>query len=474
MRTACVILAAGQGKRMKSSLPKVLHKVCGMPMLQCVVDAAKKLDPERLIVVAGRHVDLFRREIPDPDIRFMLQKEPKGTGDALRSAVPALKGFQGTVVVLNGDTPLICPATIKKFLNMHQKENADVSVLSFAADDPTGYGRITRGDKREFVAIIEEKDADSRQKAVREVNSGIYAMNSSVLALLDRIALNRRKGEYYLTDIVSLAMRRGLSAHAFLIGREDEFMGVNTREELLRASEILRQTIVRALIGRGVDIIDPASVFIHPHASVGKGTVIYPNVFIEGDTRIGRGATIFPHVRICGSLVGDRAVVKDSTVIENSRIMPGASVGPFCHVRPGSEIGAGAKIGNFVELKKAVIGKGTKASHLSYLGDTTIGSGVNVGAGTITCNYDGTEKHRTVIDDGVFIGSDTQLVAPVRIGKGAYIGAGSTITKDVPPGSLAVSRTEQRNIKDWITRRSAKGKGRKARGSRQTTGGTDK
>ncbi|HYQ47821.1 MAG TPA: DapH/DapD/GlmU-related protein, partial [Thermodesulfovibrionales bacterium] len=284
-------------------------------------------------------------------------------------------------------------------------------------------------------------------------------------SLLEDIALNRRKGEYYLTDIVTLAMKRGLSAHAFLIGREEEFMGVNTREELIRASEMLRQVIVRRLIGRGVDIIDPASVFIHPHASVGKGTVIYPNVFIEGDTRIGKGATIYPHVRIRGSVVGDRAVIRDATVIESSRIMTGAIVGPFSHVRPGSEIGAGAKIGNFVELKKAVIGKGTKASHLSYLGDATIGSGVNIGAGTITCNYDGTEKHRTVIDNGVFIGSDTQLVAPVRIGKGAYIGAGSTITKDVPPGSLAVSRTEQRNIKNWIDRRRAKGKGQEAQGS---------
>ena len=476
MRTACVILAAGQGKRMRSSLPKVLHRVCGMPMLQSVIDAAKKLDPEHLIVVAGKHIDMFRKEISDPNIRFMLQKEPRGTGDALKSAVPALKGFRGAVVVLNGDTPLINPATIRKFLGMHQKGKADVSVLSFAAADPTGYGRIVRGDADRFVAIVEEKDADSRQKAVREVNSGVYALNTKALSLLDRISLNRRKGEYYLTDIVSLAMKRGLSAHAFLIGQEDEFMGVNTREELLRASEMLRRTVVRGLMARGVDIMDPASVFIHPHASVGKGTVIYPNVFIEGNTSVGRGVIIFPHVRISRSVVGDRAVIKDSTVIESSRIMSEANVGPFAHIRPGSEIGSGAKIGNFVELKKALIGKGAKASHLSYLGDTKIGSGVNIGAGTITCNYDGTHKHRTIIEDGVFIGSDTQLVAPVRIGKGAYIGAGSTITKDVPPGALAVSRTEQRNIKDWITRRRARGKGRKARGSSidgQKTGGTN-
>ena len=458
MRTACVVLAAGEGKRMRSSLPKVLHRVCGMPMLQSVIDAAKKLDPEHLIVVAGKHIHTFRTEIAEPGIQFVLQKEPRGTGHALKSALPSLKRFRGEVVVLNGDTPLISPATIRKFLRMHQKEKADISVLSFDASDPAGYGRIVRGEAGRFVAIVEEQDADSRQKAVREVNSGIYAMNITALSLLDSIALNRRKGEYHLTDIVSLAMKRGLSAHAFLMGQEDEFMGVNTREELLRASEILRQTIVRGLIAKGVDIIDPASVFIHPHASVGKGTVIYPNVFIEGRTTVGRGVTIYPHVRICESTIGDHAVIKDSTVIEGSRIMTGASVGPFAHVRPGSEIGPGAKIGNFVELKKAWIGKGAKASHLSYLGDAKIGSGVNIGAGTITCNYDGTNKHRTIIEAGVFIGSDTQLVAPVKVGKGAYIGAGSTITKDVPPGSLAVSRTEQRTIKNWAVKRKTREK----------------
>ncbi len=453
MRTACVILAAGQGKRMKSPLPKVLHRVCGMPMLQSVIDTARRLDPEHLIIVAGRHIDLFRKKIPDPDIQFVLQKAPRGTGDALKSALPALKGFTGVVVVLNGDAPLISPATIRKFLRMHQREKADISALSFAATDPTGYGRIVRESGGRFVAIIEEKDADRGQRAVREVNSGVYAMNIKVLSLLDNIALNRRKREYYLTDIIGLAMKRGLSVHAFLIGREDEFMGVNTRDELLRASEVMRQAIVRRLISKGVDIIDPASVFIHPHASVGKGSVIYPNVFIEGRTRIGRGVIIYPHVRICNSTVSDGAVLKDATVVEGARIKTGASIGPFAHVRPGSQVGEDAKIGNFVELKKALIGKGAKASHLSYLGDTKIGRDVNIGAGTITCNYDGKNKHRTVIEDMVFIGSDTQLVAPVRVGKGAYIGAGSTITKDVPAGSLAVSRTEQRTIANWAAKR---------------------
>jgi bifunctional UDP-N-acetylglucosamine pyrophosphorylase/glucosamine-1-phosphate N-acetyltransferase len=270
--------------------------------------------------------------------------------------------------------------------------------------------------------------------------------------------MNRQKGEYYLTDIVSLSFKQDLRTAAVAIGEEAEFMGVNTREELLRASEVMRQRVVRNCISRGVNLLDPDSVFIHPHASIGRDTTIYPNVFIEDGTKIGSNVTIYPHVRILRSIIDDRAVIMDSTVIEDSHICTGASVGPFARIRPGSEIGAHAKIGNFVELKKAVIGKGTKASHLSYLGDAVIGRDVNIGAGTILCNYDGEKKHQTIIGDKVFVGSDTQFVAPVKIGEGAYIGAGSTITKDVLPGSLAVSRTEQRNIPGWVARRRKKGR----------------
>jgi len=468
MRIACVILAAGQGKRMKSSLPKVLHRVCGMPMLQAVIDTAAKLKPERVIVVAGKQIELLKKEVAAPDVQFMLQKEPKGTGDALKSAMPALKGFKGTVFVLNGDTPLIESQTIKRFLLLHQKNHNAISVLSFHTDNPKGYGRVVRDRTGKFLAIVEEKDADNSQKKIREVNSGLYAINHDAFSLLDRLAMSRKKGEYYLTDIVSLSLRQGLRTSAFAIGQEAKFMGVNTREELLRASEVMRQGMVRNCISRGVNFIDPASVFIHPHASIGRDTTIYPNVFIEAGTKIGRGVTVYPHVRILRSVIDDYAVIRDSTVIEDSHISIGASVGPFAHIRPGSKIGAYAKIGNFVELKKAVIGKGTKASHLSYLGDAVIGSYVNIGAGTITCNYDGEKKHQTIIGDNVFVGSDTQFVAPVKIGKGAYIGAGSTITKDVLPGSLAVSRTEQRNIKDWAKKRQIRAKNRQAEGKEKT------
>ena len=467
MKTACVILAAGQGKRMKSSLPKVLHRVCGMPMLQSVIDAAKKLDPQRVIVIAGKHIEMFKKEISEPEVRYVLQKEPKGTGDALKSAMPALRDFEGEIIVLNGDTPLISPATIRRFLRMHRQQRSDVSVLSFAAADPSGYGRIVRDDAGRFVAIVEDKDADSVQKEIREVNSGIYALNRKALSHLKRIVMNRLKGEYYLTDIVGLAIRQGDTTSAFQIGREEEFMGVNTREELLRASTVMRHAIVQGLIGKGVYILDPASVFVHPHASVGKDSVIYPNVMIEGNTKIGKGVTIYPHVRISGSIVGRGAVIKDATVIEDSRVRSHAAVGPFAHIRPGSDIGENARIGNFVELKKALVGKGAKASHLSYLGDARIGSGVNIGAGTITCNYDGENKHVTIIEDNVFVGSDSQLVAPVKVGKGAYIGAGSTITKDVPPGALALTRAAQKTLKDWAIKRKDKAKVRSKAGKGQ-------
>lgn len=455
MKTACVILAAGLGTRMKSPLPKVLHEVCGMPMLESVVDTARKLKPERIIVVAGRQIELIRNMVSGSDVFFAVQKEPLGTGHALKCALPFLKGFKGTVVVLNGDTPLITASSTQRFLSLHRKDGNDLSVLSFISRNPAGYGRIVRDGAGGFLAIVEEKNADARQKKIGEVNSGIYAMNHTVLHLVGRIRINRVKGEYYLTDIVGLSLQGGFRASAYPVGEEQEFMGVNTRDELSQASRLMRERIIRTFMEKGVSFLDPSSVMIHPHAVLGEDTTIYPNVCIEGDTRVGRHVTIYPNVRIRKSLIGDHAVVMDSSVIEESLVREGARVGPFAHVRPGSEVGKRAKIGNFVELKKAVIGEDTKASHLSYLGDAVIGRNVNVGAGTITCNFDGRRKHRTVIGDNVFIGSDSQLVAPVSIGSGAYVGAGSTITKDVPSGALAVGRAKQRNIRNWAKKRQA-------------------
>ncbi len=455
---ACVILAAGLGKRMNAGYPKVLHEICGTTMLESVVDTARRIKAEKIIVVAGKHIDLIRKSLKATDISFALQKEAKGTGHALLCARRALGDFEGTTVVLNGDTPLLDYETIKKFLRLHQRDRNSLSVLSFKAKDPVGYGRVIRDGAGGVAAIIEEKDADPFQKEICEVNSGVYAIKGEALLLLGAIRMNRAKGEYYLTDIVAEAAKRRVKTSAYCIGTEEEFMGVNTREELRRASLLMRKRIVKEWVERGVTFLDAGSVFIHAGVAIGRDSVIYPNVYLEGNTKIGRKTTIFPNVRIVNADIGAGVVIKDSTVIEESKVKKGASVGPFAHLRPGSEVGDGAKVGNFVELKKAVIGKGSKASHLSYLGDARIGRGVNIGAGTITCNYDGIQKHMTVLEDGVFVGSDTQLVAPVKVGRGAYIGAGSTITKDVPPDALALSRTGQRTIPGWAARRKFRGK----------------
>jgi bifunctional UDP-N-acetylglucosamine pyrophosphorylase/glucosamine-1-phosphate N-acetyltransferase len=455
MSAACVILAAGLGTRMKSGVPKVLHRICGVTMLDSVVGAAGKVNPERVVVVAGAYIDEIKKSLEAEEVVFAHQKEAKGTGHALMCARAALRDFRGTVVVLNGDTPLIGHATIKRFLRLHLKGKNAVSVLSFRAKHPEGYGRIVRDAAGRVSAIVEEKDADPAQKRICEVNSGVYAFEYGALALLDSLRMNRAKGEYYLTDVVAEAAKRGIGPSAYCIGAEEEFMGVNTREELALAALLMRESIVKKWAGRGINFIDPGSVFIHAGVSIGRDATIYPNVHLEGRTRIGSGATIFPNVRILDSEIGPGAVIKDSTVIEDSKVMDRAAVGPFAHLRPGSVVGAEARVGNFVELKKAVIGKASKASHLSYLGDTVIGRRVNVGAGTITCNYDGVNKHKTVLGDGVFVGSDTQFVAPVKIGRGAYIGAGSTITEDVPPGALALSRSRQKNIRGWAKKRAS-------------------
>lgn len=464
MNLSCVILAAGHGTRMKSALPKVLHTVCGIPMLQAVVSTAKKLKPDRIVIVAGKDGDPIKEAMKDEDLVFALQKKARGTGHALQCARPALKNAKGVVVVLNGDSPLVRSDTIRKFLRLHRRNMNAVSVLSFAATNPDSYGRIVRDASGRVVGIVEQNDAAASQKEIREVNSGVYALQPDALFVLDEIRMNRSKGEYYLTDIVVAALRKKLRTAAYCIGAEDEFMGVNTRRELYEASRLMKKQIIDTWIDRGVFFLDTDSVFIHPDVSIGEETTLYPNVYLEGRTKIGRGSIIYPNVRIRNSEIGNGVVIMDSTVIEDSRIRDRASVGPFARLRSGSDIGSEARIGNFVELKKSVLGKASKASHLSYLGDAIIGKDVNIGAGTITCNYDGVKKHVTEIEDNVFIGSDTQLVAPVRIGRGAFVGAGSTITQDVPPLSLAVSRTRQTTIEGWARKRKLKVKSEKLKG----------
>jgi bifunctional UDP-N-acetylglucosamine pyrophosphorylase/glucosamine-1-phosphate N-acetyltransferase len=484
MRLAGVVLAAGLGTRMNSPLPKVLHKLHGATMFQHVLNTLHKLNPQKIVIIVGKHI----REIKESTIQtnppippllkggkvgllrtqnselvFAQQKEAKGTGDALLKAVPFLRRFEGTIVVINGDTPLITPETLKKFLSLHEKKMNIISILSFVSRQPDSYGRIIRDDRGNVLSIVENRDATMSQKTIKEVNSGIYAIEPRGLHLLKEIKLNKSKGEYYLTDIVGIARNKGIKLDAFCIGIEDECIGINTREEFDRTKQLMKNRIINRWLDRGVSFVDADSVFISSNIHIGRGTIVYPNVYLEGNTNIGRGCTIYPNVRILDSIIGDCAVIKDSTLIEGSVIKRKASVGPFAHIRPGSEIGVGARIGNFVEVKKSLIGAGTKASHLTYLGDAKIGEDVNIGAGTITCNYDGYKKDITTIEDNVFIGSDSQLIAPVKIGKGAYVGAGSTITKDVPSKALALSRVGQKHIVNWALKRGKKLKVKEAK-----------
>ncbi|MBA4372990.1 MAG: UDP-N-acetylglucosamine diphosphorylase/glucosamine-1-phosphate N-acetyltransferase [Thermodesulfovibrio sp.] len=456
MKIAAVILAAGEGKRMKSPLPKVLHRVCGETMLGAVIAAARRVRPEKIVVVAGKHLERIREAVGTQGISFALQAEPLGTGHAVMAALPDLAGFRGDLLVMNGDTPLVRPETLRSLLQTHRRKKNDLTVLSFMAENPEAYGRVVRDRTGQAAAIVEEKDADAEQKKIAEVNSGVYVFGAAALSLLEAIPVNPLTKEYYLTDLVSLAGQQGLRADACCMGEEAEFMGVNTRQELIRAEGLMRKSIIAGLIAKGVGFIDPGAVYIDQQVSVGADTLVYPNVCLEGSTTIGPGTVIYPNVRIRDSRLGKKVIIRDSTVVEGSEISDAAVVGPFAHIRPGSAVGREARIGNFVELKKTVVGRGSKASHLSYLGDANIGKGVNIGAGTITCNYDGVKKHLTVIEDGVFIGSDSQLVAPVRIGKGAYVGAGSTITKDVPREALAVSRVAQQHISGWAKKRKQK------------------
>jgi len=462
----CVVLAAGLGKRMYSSLPKVLHRIHGTPMLHHVLETVYELKPKKIIIVIGKHGKAVKESVEadfktlrcNSRISFAHQKEAKGTAHALLKATPALKGFKGTVLVMNGDTPLISLKTLKKIIFLHKQKKDLISLLTFQTNEPQSYGRIIRDRGGHVLSIIEERDTTASQKKIKEVNSGVYVIETEALPLLKKIEMNKSKGEYYLTDIVSIAREKGIKTNAYRNGSQEECAGVNTREDLEKVRRFMKEKIINKWIQRGVDFIDASSVFLSPEITIGRGTTVYPNVHLEGKTKIGRQCTIYPNVRIINSAIEDGALIKDCTLIEESVVKKRATVGPFAHVRPGSVIGADSRIGNFVEVKKSVIGSGTKAGHLTYLGDAKIGKHVNVGAGTITCNYDGYKKHTTVIKDNVFVGSDSQLIAPVEIGEGAYIGAGSTITKDVPAKALALSRVGQKQIDGWALRKAVRGK----------------
>lgn len=446
-----VILAAGLGTRMKSSKPKILHKIFDISIIDYIIETAKKLNPENIFVVLNPKIQELKDHLSRYELSIVYQEEPRGTAHAFLSALPELKSNR--VLILNGDTPLLKAETLFKLIEIFEKNNLDIAILTFYAERDNSYGRIIRDRDGNVQKIVEMPNLSEEERSILESNSGVYLFTKDSATLTQEIGINELKGEYYLTDIVEIALKKGKKVAAFPLAKEEELIGINTRYELSLAIKYLRDRIVNEWMDRGVTFYDPKSVWISPKVFIDEDTVIYPNVYLEGETKIGKNCIIYQGVRLKDCIIEDYVNIKDHTVAENARIGANSVVGPFTHLRSETAIGKDCRIGNFVEVKKSSIGNGTKASHLSYLGDAQIGENVNIGAGTITCNYDGKRKHKTVIENNVFIGSDTQLVAPVKINKDAYIGAGSTITKEVPEGSLAISRTPQKNILGWAKRK---------------------
>ncbi len=453
MKPTIVVLAAGLGTRMRSGLTKALHPLAGRPLVRQVLNTVRAIDPGRIVVVLGHQADRVREACEGFGAEFVLQREQLGTGHAVRQASDAIADADGPVVVLCADTPLLTPETLQDLLAAHIKARAAVTLLTATVAEPYGYGRVLRG-RSGVTAVVEEKDATRTQKKVKEVNSGIYCFEKKfLLSVLGMIGKENAQGEYYLPDTISIARKKRLKVAAMLCGNAAEIMGVNTREDLSRAEQIIRERTNRKWMLAGVTMLDPGSVFVEGDVLLGRDVILYPNVILEGATTIGEGTTVYTGCRITDSVIGKSVLVKDHSVLLESVVADGASIGPFAHLRPGTVVGERARIGNFVEVKKSVVGEGSKANHLSYIGDATVGKNVNIGAGVITCNYDGYEKHRTLIEDDVFVGSDAQLVAPVTIGRGALIAAGATITKNVPPDALGISRVKQENREGFAAAR---------------------
>jgi bifunctional UDP-N-acetylglucosamine pyrophosphorylase/glucosamine-1-phosphate N-acetyltransferase len=452
--THVVILAAGQGTRMKSQLPKVLHRVAGGSLLDRVLRVARTLEPRTLTLVVGSGGDAVRAHVGDSGgIQFAVQEPQLGTAHALLQAEPQLTGHTGTLVLLSGDVPLLAASTLRRLVETHCGARAAATVVTATLERPYGYGRILRVGGQ-IARIVEERDASPTERRLREINSGIYAFDLEPLfEALRGVASTNAQGEYYLTDLIAAYRRRKLPVETVHVDDPVEVRGVNTRSELAEVGRIVRQQKNEELMAAGVTIIDPSATYIDPDVEIGADTVVHPGAIIEGRTRIGAACEIQAHVRISDTQIGDRVTIKDFCVITRSRIADGAVVGPFAHLRPDAVIGEEARVGNFVELKRSSLGARSKANHLAYLGNATIGADVNVGAGTITCNYDGMRKYDTIIEDGAFIGSDTQLIAPVRVGAGAYVAAGSSITQDVPAGSLGIARGRQANVEGWVGRK---------------------
>ncbi len=446
MTTSAVILAAGKGVRMRSHLPKVVHRVAGKAMVKHVSDAARTAGVDKVVIVVGHGRASVEELFPPGEAEFAVQDVQLGTGHALMQAMNKVQG-DDTIIVLAGDTPLLQAATIKALLEHHRQNQAVATVLSTQVDNPYGYGRIVRNQDGSFRDIVEEKDAREEEKQIREINSGMYAMQvDEVASALAGIGADNQQGEYYVTEALTILMEQGHKVEILQVDAREDIYGINDRIQLAQAEKILRQRKNEALMESGVTIVDPASTYIDLDVDIGRDTVINPGSIIEGRTNIGAECLIGPAAHITSSVIGDRVVIEHSRLKE-AQVGDDCTIGPYAYLRPGAVLHQKVKVGDFVEIKKSIMGEGSKAPHLSYIGDAQIGKGVNIGAGTITCNYDGQNKWETILEDGVFIGSNTNLVAPIRVGANSITGAGSTITRDIPADTLAVERAQQKNLR---------------------------
>jgi bifunctional UDP-N-acetylglucosamine pyrophosphorylase/glucosamine-1-phosphate N-acetyltransferase len=447
MPFSVVILAAGEGTRMRSDLPKMLQPLAGRPLLEHVIEAAKSAGPDAVYVVYGFGGDKLRETLGDCAVHWVHQVKQLGTGDAVAKAIPGIP-HDHAVVVLCGDVPLIQPASVTRLAE--SAASGELAVLTTLVDNPTGYGRIVRDESDAVIRIVEEADASAEERQIREINTGLMAAPADRLSnWLSRVGNDNAQGEFYLTDIIGIAVEEGAFVSGQISDSEKEVLGVNDRRQLAEAEAAMRARNTGHLMDAGVTLIDPARVDIRGTVSCGRDVIIDVNVILEGEVTLGDRVRIGPNSVLRDAQLDSDTAVLANSIIENSRVGKGCSIGPYGRLRPGAQLADGAKVGNFVEIKNSQIGAGSKVGHLTYIGDAEIGKDVNIGAGTITCNYDGANKHRTVIGDGVFVGSGVELVAPVKVGEGATIGAGSTISEKAPAGKLTVARSRQKTIEQW-------------------------
>lgn len=446
-----VILAAGEGTRMKSYTPKVLHKICGLSMLGHVIKATRTAGAEKIVVVVGKNAEKIKEAFKDDDIEFVMQYEQKGTGHAVKQAEKAVKG-SSQFVLLYGDMPMITAGSIKEMVRYHNEQRAATTVMTADVSDPTGYGRIIR-EGEQVIAIREHKDATPEEKKVNEINAGFYCFDTSlVFSALEKVENKNQQGEYYLTDVVEILNGQNKKVVAYKIKDEDELHGVNDRRQLAHAQRLMQKRIIEHWMEEGVTFINPDTCMVDCTVTIGRDTVIYPGVMLEGTTQIGENCTIIGQSRIRNSKIGNNCEIIMSQ-IDQCILHDKVKIGPYSNLRPGCELSTNVKVGDFVEIKNTKVGEGTKIPHLSYLGDGVLGSHINIGAGVIFVNYDGYKKHQTIVEDNAFIGCNSNLIAPVTIKSGSFVAAGSTITKEVPEDALAVARCKQENKLGWVSKR---------------------